>query len=40
MIDMPKLPFAEDAMEPFISAETIQYHYGKHHTTYVNKRTY
>jgi len=37
MIYLPKLPFAEDALEPFISKETIQYHYGKHHTTYVNK---
>ncbi len=37
MITLPKLPFAENAMEPFISAETIQYHYGKHHTGYVNK---
>lgn len=37
MIELPKLPFAENALEPFISAETIQYHYGKHHTGYVNK---
>lgn len=37
MIAMPKLPFAENALEPFLSAETIQYHYGKHHTGYVNK---
>jgi Fe-Mn family superoxide dismutase len=37
MITLTKLPFAENAMEPFLSAETIQYHYGKHHTGYVNK---
>jgi len=37
MIDLPKLPFAENALEPFISEETIQYHYYKHHATYVNK---
>mgnify|MGYP002711997782 FL=1 len=37
MIELPKLPFANDALEPFISAETIEYHYGKHHTAYVNK---
>jgi len=29
MIDMPKLPFAEKAMEPCISTETIQYHYAQ-----------
>lgn len=32
---LPPLPFAENALEPFISAETLQYHYGKHHQTYV-----
>ena len=37
MIDLPELPCAENALEPFISSETMQYHYGKHHTTYVNK---
>jgi Fe-Mn family superoxide dismutase len=37
MIELPKLPFAEDALEPFISSETIQYHYHKHHAGYVNK---
>jgi Fe-Mn family superoxide dismutase len=37
MIILTKLPFAENALEPFISAETIRYHYGKHHTAYVNK---
>lgn len=37
MIELKKLPFGESALEPFISAETLQYHYGKHHATYVNK---
>jgi len=34
--ELPKLPFAPDALMPFISAETIEYHYGKHHQAYVN----
>ncbi len=34
---LPELPYAENALEPHISAETIQYHYGKHHATYVEK---
>ena len=33
--ELPPLPFADDALEPTISAETISYHYGKHHQTYV-----
>ncbi|MBS4068004.1 MAG: superoxide dismutase [Sulfurimonas sp.] len=37
MIELPKLPFEENALVPFLSAETMQYHYGKHHATYVNK---
>ncbi len=32
---LPALPFAKDALAPHISAETIEYHYGKHHATYV-----
>ncbi|ASG68799.1 superoxide dismutase [Francisella halioticida] len=32
---LPKLPYAQDALEPVISKETIEYHYGKHHQTYV-----
>lgn len=28
---LPPLPYAEDALAPYISLETIQYHYGKHH---------
>ena len=35
--ELPELPYAEDALAPQISAETIQYHYGKHHRAYVNK---
>lgn len=34
--EMPKLPYAHDALEPVISKETIDYHYGKHLQTYVN----
>lgn len=37
MIELTKLPFVKDALEPFISAQTIEFHYGKHHTGYVNK---
>lgn len=32
-----ELPFEQTALEPYISAETISYHYGKHHAGYVNK---
>ena len=31
----PALPFAENALEPHISANTLSFHYGKHHATYV-----
>jgi Fe-Mn family superoxide dismutase len=31
------LPFDENALEPYISKETMQYHHGKHHAGYVNK---
>lgn len=34
--ELPALPYAKDALQPHISAETIEYHYGKHHQTYVN----
>lgn len=34
---LPPLPYAENALQPHISAETLQYHYGKHHATYVDK---
>ena len=32
---LPELPYAKGALAPHISAETIEYHYGKHHATYV-----
>ena len=32
---LPPLPFAKDALDPVISAETIDFHYGKHHQAYV-----
>jgi Fe-Mn family superoxide dismutase len=32
---LPPLPYAEDALAPVISAQTIGFHYGKHHKTYV-----
>ena len=34
---LPALPYAQNALEPHISAETLDYHYGKHHKTYVDK---
>ena len=32
---LPALPYEKNALEPFLSAETIDFHYGKHHQTYV-----
>jgi Fe-Mn family superoxide dismutase len=34
--DLPSLPYGMDALEPFISKQTLEFHYGKHHQTYVN----
>jgi superoxide dismutase, Fe-Mn family len=34
-ISLPPLPYAENALEPVISAKTISFHYGKHHNGYV-----
>ena len=34
--ELPPLRYENDALAPHISAETIEYHYGKHHTAYVN----
>jgi Fe-Mn family superoxide dismutase len=34
-IELPALPYAKDALAPHISAETLDFHYGKHHQTYV-----
>lgn len=36
-VSMPPLPYSKKALEPWISEETLQYHYGKHHLGYVNK---
>jgi len=33
--ELPVLPYDRDALAPVISAETLDYHYGKHHQTYV-----
>jgi Fe-Mn family superoxide dismutase len=33
---LPDLPYAENALEPVITAKTISFHYGKHHKTYVD----
>ena len=33
---LPPLPYADTALEPLISANTLSYHYGKHHKTYVD----
>jgi Fe-Mn family superoxide dismutase len=35
MFSLPPLPYAENALEPVISANTMSFHYGKHHKTYV-----
>lgn len=35
--ELPKLPYAMDALTPHISKETLEFHYGKHHKTYVDK---
>jgi len=35
--ELPALPYEKDALEPHISKETLEYHYGKHHNTYVTK---
>ncbi|PKI16887.1 Fe-Mn family superoxide dismutase [Colwellia sp. 12G3] len=36
-IELPALPYEQNALEPHISAETLSFHYGKHHNTYVVK---
>lgn len=35
--ELPALPYAKDALVPHMSAETFDYHHGKHHQAYVNK---
>ena len=37
--EMPKLPYTNNALEPVISQQTIDYHYGKHLQTYVKTST-
>lgn len=34
--ELPELPYAIDALQPHISQETLEFHHGKHHQTYVN----
>lgn len=34
--ELPKLPYELNALEPYISQETFEYHYGKHHKAYVD----
>ncbi len=34
--ELPELPFELDALEPYISKKTLEFHYGKHHQAYVN----
>ncbi|MBM96515.1 MAG: superoxide dismutase [Fe] [Oceanospirillaceae bacterium] len=35
--ELPALPYEKNALEPHISAETLDFHHGKHHNTYVTK---
>lgn len=35
-LTMKPLPYAEDALSPVINAQTLSFHYGKHHTAYLN----
>ncbi|HWA01063.1 MAG TPA: superoxide dismutase [Caulobacterales bacterium] len=37
MFELPKLPFARDALSPVMSADTLDTHHGKHHAAYVKK---
>ena len=36
-LELPALPFAKDALAPHMSAETLDFHHGKHHNAYVTK---
>jgi len=36
-ITLPELPYSKDALAPHISAQTLEFHYGKHHAGYVTK---
>jgi Fe-Mn family superoxide dismutase len=33
---LPQLPYSRDSLAPYMSSETLDYHYGKHHQTYIN----
>lgn len=33
--ELPALPYAKNALEPYLSAETLEFHYGKHHNAYL-----
>lgn len=35
MFELPKLPYDRDALEPHISKQTLDFHYGQHHATYI-----
>jgi Fe-Mn family superoxide dismutase len=35
LINLPDLPYSRDALQPVISAKTLEFHHGKHHNTYV-----
>lgn len=37
VFELPTLPYELDALQPYISKETLEYHYGKHHRAYINK---
>lgn len=37
MFSLPELPYALDNLQPYMSAETLSYHHGKHHKAYVDK---
>ena len=36
MFELPPLPYAKDALAPHMSAETLEFHHGKHHKAYVD----
>lgn len=36
-VEFPDLPYATDALEPHVSAKTLEFHHGKHHKSYVDK---
>lgn len=37
MFQLPKLPYSTSALTPFLTPETFEFHYGKHHKTYIDK---